>query len=440
MSVSRRSIFTGGAALSALGLIGLAGCSTAADSTSSANQSTAPSAGGAPQQKILWTWPDGFGKETLAAVASKFPQYKVRQDVIGGDFKQKLTTTFSAKSGLPDITGIKGEDIAFFKSQPDFFVDLNSLGAGDLKDQYLDWKWQQGTTPDGKMIGFPIDIGPTALFYRTDTFEKAGLPTDPDEVADAIKTWDEYFELGKELISKLPDTFLVRNASGIFGIAWQQTGQGFVDENDTFIGDQDHIKSAWDIAVKTKTMGIDGNIQSNTPDSQAAVNQGKLPADIGASWHLADLMSDAPSTSGKWHVARHPGNAINNGGSFLGIPEGVADPKASMEIITFLLNADNQALEFADKGNFPSTPASFTMPQLTQPVDFLGGQVAGELFGDAAKNVKAIYEHPQNGTVNAPFYSEMELFENGKKSADQAWNDAVTAAQRVAKQAGLQVK
>lgn len=97
MSVSRRSIFTGGAALSALGLIGLAGCSTAAPSTSSANQSTAPSAGGAPQQKP--------------------------------------TTTFSAKSGLPDITGIKGEDIAFFKSQPDFFVDLNSLSAGDLKDR-----------------------------------------------------------------------------------------------------------------------------------------------------------------------------------------------------------------------------------------------------------------------------------------------------------------
>lgn len=436
MSVSRRTVLTGGlGALSACGLVGLAGCSTAAPTTQSSS-----STGSAGAQKILWMWPDGFGKDAMGNLASKYPQYKVRQDIIGGDFKQKLTTTFAAKSGLPDITGVKGEDIAFFKSQPDFFVDLNTLGADGLKKDYLEWKWQQGTTSDGKMIGFPIDIGPTALFYRTDTFAKAGLPTDPDEVGKAIKTWDDYFALGKELIGKLKDTYLVRNAAGIFDIAWRQTGKGFIDESGTFIGDQDHIKKAWDIAAKSKQAGVDANIQSDTPDSQAAVNQGKLPADIGASWHLADLMNDAPTTSGKWAVTRHPESPTNNGGSFLTIPQGVKDPKSSMEIITYLLNAENQALEFADKGNFPSTPASFTMSQLTQPVEFLGGQVAGKVFGDVAKDVKAIDEHPQNNTVSAPFFAEIQLFEAGNKSSEQAFNDAVTAAKRLAKQAGLTVK
>ncbi|MCT1717575.1 extracellular solute-binding protein, partial [Dermabacter hominis] len=102
----------------------------------------------------------------LKAVKEQFPDINFRQNVIGGDFKQKLTTTFSAGSGLPDITGVKGEDIAFFLSKTDYFEDLNELGAKDIKGNYLDWKWQQATSKDGKQLGIPIDIGPTALFYR----------------------------------------------------------------------------------------------------------------------------------------------------------------------------------------------------------------------------------------------------------------------------------
>ncbi|MCT2026391.1 sugar-binding protein, partial [Dermabacter hominis] len=83
------------------------------------------------------------------AVKEQFPDINFRQNVIGGDFKQKLTTTFSAGSGLPDITGVKGEDIAFFLSKTDYFEDLNELGAKDIKGDYLDWKWQQATSKDG---------------------------------------------------------------------------------------------------------------------------------------------------------------------------------------------------------------------------------------------------------------------------------------------------
>ena len=147
-------------------------------------------------------------------------------------------------------------------------------------------------------LGIPIDIGPTALFYRFDIMEKYGLPADPDELAKSIRTWDEYFELGKQLKSKSPDTFLVRNSSGVFDTAWKQSGKSFIDESGMFIGDQDHIKGAWDTAVKAIQAGIVAALESDTADSSAAVAAGKLPADFGASWHLADLVNDAPKTKG----------------------------------------------------------------------------------------------------------------------------------------------
>ncbi len=438
MKVSRRSLMQGGAAgLGLLGLGSLAACSTTAP-TPAGGASGGASAGATSM--VLWTWPEGFGQEVLDAVKAQFPQYTLRQDVIGGDFKQKLTTTFTAGSGLPDITGVKGEDIAFFKTQSKYFVDLNSVGAADVKDTYLDWKWAQATDAEGKQLGIPIDIGPTALFYRFDVFEEAGLPSDPKELAAAIRTWDEYFELGKELLAARPGTYLIRNTGGMFDIMWKQGGKGFIDESGTFIGDQDHIRQAWDTAMRGLDAGIVATLQSNTADMAAAVNEGKLPADFGASWHLSDLMVDAPDTAGKWHVCEHPGEATNYGGSFLAIPEGAKDPAASFELIKFILNPQNQAYEFQDKGNFPATPEAWSMPEVAGPVEFLGGQVAADVFGHAAETVQTLFEDPNENTVNAPFYAEIDLVEASGKDPEQAWNDAVTAAKRLAQQVGLSVK
>lgn len=435
MNVSRRNLLSGGAAT--LGLLGLSACSTSAP-TSGGQASGAAS--GSTKEMVLWTWPEGFGKKVLEGVKKDLTQFKLRQDIIGGDFKQKLTTTFTAGSGLPDVTGIKGEDIAFFKTQGKYFVDLNTVGAKDIKDTYLDWKWAQATTSDGKQLGIPIDIGPTSLFYRFDIFEEAGLPSEPEKLAAAIRSWDDYFELGKELLSKKPDTYLIRNCSGLFDISWKQSGKGFIDEDGVFIGDGDHIRAAWETMLKAYNAGIVAALQSDTADSAAAVNEGRLPADFGASWHLADLMVDAPETKGKWHVCEHPGDATNNGGSFLCIPEGVKDPEGSFELIQYILNPKNQAYEYQDKGNFPSTPESFEMEEVAGPVEFLGGQKAAAIFGHAAETVRPLYEDPQENTINAPFYAEIDQIESAKKDPNKAWDDAVNAAKRLAKQVGLQVR
>lgn len=432
MQLSRRTLMrTGALGLGLLGTGAVAGCST----------STTPSgsSGSGGGEIVLWTWPEGFGKAVLDAVAEQFPDRPVRQDVIGGDFKQKLTTTFTAGSGLPDVTGVKGEDISFFLQHADYFVDLNTLGAEDLKPTYLDWKWAQATTTDGKQLGIPIDIGPTALFYRFDIFEQAGLPSAPDELSAAIRTWEEFIELGRTLVSARPDTFLVRNTSGIFDTVWPQSGKGYVDESGRFIGDGDHIREAWDTAMKALEAGIVAKIDSNTADTAAAVNEGRLPADFGASWHLADLMVDAPETAGKWHVCAHPGRATNRGGSFLSVPAGAADPETSFELITFILSPANQVLEYVDKGNFPATPEAFSDPQVDGPVEFLGGQKAAEVFGAAAETVEVLYEDPNQSAVQAPFIAQIDLVESSGKDPQAAWQDAVEEAKRIAKQVGLTV-
>ncbi len=431
MDISRRSLL--GASALAFGPLALTltGCSTGSSSSYSGS--------GGSNDFTLWTWPEGFSEDTLKAVKEKFPDINFRQNIIGGDFKQKLTTTFSSGSGLPDITGVKGEDIAFFRSKTDYFEDLNELGAKDIKGDYLDWKWEQATAQNGMQLGVPIDIGPTALFYRIDVFEEAGLPFEPAELEAAIRTWDEFFEVGKELIANKPGTYLIRNISGVFSTSYRQSGKGFIDEEGLFIGDQDHVREAWDLSVKAHRAGINAALDSNTTDAAAAVNEGRLPADFGASWHLADMKVDAPETAGKWRVCKHPGEAVNQGGSFLTIPKGAKDPKKSFEILSFILNAKNQAVEYTFSGNFPAATEAHSMPEVDGEVEFLGGQKAAEVFSAAAETVRPLYEDPNSEAVIAPFTAELEQVEASGKDPEKAWNDAVTAAKRIAEQSGIKV-
>lgn len=129
----------------------------------------------------MWYWGGALSDKVVAEARTHFKsRIKLTSSSIGGDFKQKLTTTLAAGgSSVPDITGIKGEDIASFLPNADRFLDLNDLGFKKISSQYLEWKTRLAQTEDGKQIGFPIDIGPTALFYRADQFEKAGLPATP---------------------------------------------------------------------------------------------------------------------------------------------------------------------------------------------------------------------------------------------------------------------
>src|SRR5260363_407809 len=343
MNLSRRHLLSGGfAGLGVLGVSALTGCSTSTEPKSDTGAGDA-------KKLVLWMWPEGFDKQTLATVAKAQPSYNVRQDIIGGDFKQKLTTTFTAGSGLPDLTGVKGEDIAFFRDHAGYFVDLNTLGAKDIESDYLGWKWAQATTTDGKQLGIPSDIGPTALFYRADIFEQAKLPSDPDQVAAQMTTWDAFIEFGTKLLAAKKKTYLVHNAAGLFGTIWPQSGKGFIDEKKTFIGDQDHIRNAWDITVKALKAGIIATIQSDTSDAAAAVNQG---------------------------------------GSFLSIPAGASDPKASFAAIRELLSVKSQIREYVHNGNFPVSPKAYDDPKVSGPVAFLGGQQGRKFFGKAAGPVR----------------------------------------------------
>ena len=120
MELSRRTLLAGGFAAMLGGTV--AGCSSSMDSGASAKKN-------AEGNIALWCWPGGLGKSVLDDTIAHFPDQHIKYSEVGGDFKQKLLTTFNGGTSIPDITGVKGEDIASLLPQANRFVDLKTVGA-----------------------------------------------------------------------------------------------------------------------------------------------------------------------------------------------------------------------------------------------------------------------------------------------------------------------
>ena len=419
MDLSRRQLMI------RAGLLGAAGLAVG----STAACGSASGASGSAKNLSLWYWDGGLSPKVITEATKRYAsKTKLTSSVIGGDFETRLLTTLNSRHFVPDITGIKGQDMPSMLPHADLFIDLNTLGAGKYKSEYLSWKWQQGSTTEGKLIGFPIDIGPTGLFYREDLFAQVGLPTDPTAVSAAVKTWDDYFAVGTEIHNKLPKTYMVNNNGSIFSQVTCQITASFINEQGKFVGDAEPIRTAWDLAVKATKLGIDAKINDNSWNS--AIGNGTIAAELGAAWHALDIQTAAPNLKGKWRVASNPGGPGDNGGSFLAIPAESADPALAFEILTWILNPTNAAQGFIDEALFPSSPATYSMPALTAPSAYFGGQRTIDIFGPSAKGIPSQYQAPADEAVSAPYYTELTNVEDGK-SSDSAWADAVSQAKQV---------
>lgn len=413
MAVNRRGFLAGAGALG----LTLAGC-TSPETTS-------------PGKLTLWYWTRGLSDLVLADAAAKFADAKFNPSNVGHDLRHRFLASLSGGAYIPDMTMLN-DDIAGYFEDADQFVDLNTVGAGRLKDQYLPWKWQAGTTPDGVMLGFPVDTGPAALYYRHDLFAQAGFPSEPSDVARAVSTWDDYFTFGQEVQKALPGKYMITDAKTVFTYSMAAEPRKYFDRQHKFIGDQAHVQLAWERSLTAVRLGltagfIDNGNTSGSVDRHAAWNNGTELSLVNASWITGEIKESAPKTAGAWRICRAPGGPGNQGGSFISITRYCPEPQRAFEIVSWLLNPANQARHYVDVGLFPSTPAAFDDPIARQPDPFFGGQVTVDVFGEAAKGVQPAYFSPYDIDVSNIYTDELVNVESAGKDPGQAWRDARSA-------------
>jgi len=345
-----------------------------------------------------------------------------------------------ATGDVPDIAAIEVGFMSKFKAQPENFKNLYDYGAKDIEGNYLPWRWEQAVSADGSsVIGIPTDVGGMALCYRTDLFKAAGLPTDPAAVSALWPTWDDFIKTGQAYVTGSGGKKFIDSAQGtIFNLVARQGNEEYYKTNDpltTVYDTNPQVKLAWDLAVKASQAGISANIPQFAAPWNAAMSGDAFAALGCPAWMMGYIQSQAPSTAGNWNIAAIPGAAGNWGGTHLTIPAAAAHPKEAWDFINWALSPENQLEVFKLHGNFPSTPALYSTPDIqdfTNP--FFSNAPVGKIYAASAEAVKPIFEGVNQREIDVAFGNGLGRIEDGKQTPDESWAQVMTEAQLATQQ------
>ncbi|MER6541607.1 ABC transporter substrate-binding protein [Streptomyces sp. NPDC001250] len=339
----------------------------------------------------------------------------------------KVLTRLQAGSGTDDIEAIEiGNITEAVQTQADNFVDL---GKDVDRSQWLDWKNAQATTKDGKLIGLGTDVGPMAVCYRKDLFQKAGLPTDRTRLAQLWKgDWSKYVDLGKQYMQKAPQgTKFVDSASSVYNAAVGGASERYYDKGGNVVWDRSEgVKKAWDAAMTVATSNMSAKLKQFDPTWDQGFANGSFASVACPAWMIGYIeQKSGDSGKGKWDVAAAPA-ASNWGGSFLGVPTATKHQKEAVALAKWLTAPEQQAKVFAKQASFPSTPSAYPglRPQADTTAYFSNAPLT-QIFSDAAKTIPAQPLGPKDKPIdNAISDIGILQVEQKGKSPSQGWDAA----------------
>jgi len=343
------------------------------------------------------------------------------------DVHTNLTTALAAGSGAPDISAVEVKGIEKMKANPQHFHNLLDLGADEISGDYLDWKWKQAMTPDGKhLLGLPTDIGPQAMAYRVDVFEEAGLPTDREEVAELIKTWDDFIRVGEEIKAKTGKA-MIDTPTGLYSVIEGQANEKYYDaEGNIIVKDNAQIKKAYDYAMEVIEKGLTPGYEQWSTEWSTGMANADYATILTPAWMQQNIMNNAPDAAGLWDVTALPEGSGNWGGSFLTIPKESKHPEEAYKLIKWLLSPEQQLVTFEKFGNFPSTPAIYDSEAIQNHTnEYFNNAPVGQIFSEAALQVKEIQEGPDSIQIETFMTDAVTRVMDGQAEPEDSWNTAL---------------
>jgi len=351
------------------------------------------------------------------------PDIQVTQKKVGtwDDAKDNLYTKLAAGSGLSDVEAIEGDAMPAILAESDAFVDLSDPA---LDGRWLDWKTAAGTDADGRLIGYGTDIGPEGICYRSDLFKKAGLPTDRDEVAGLLGTWDDYFAAGEQFVKKMPDTAWYDSSTGVAQAMLNQVEYPFENGDGSVNVENADLQAVYDAITSKAGKGLSTRLSQWSDDWAAAFQNDGFATMACPGWMLGVVEGNAEGVNG-WDFADvFPGGGGNWGGSFLVVPEQSEHPEQAKEFAAWITAPEQQIKAYQDKGTFPSQLDALDDPALTEDVRaFFNDAPVGTILANRAAAVTVQpYKGPKYSDILQAFQAAITRVDDGSSDPAKSWS------------------
>lgn len=414
-----------------VGVLALSACGASADAESDAGPENTGSASG-PVTLKLATF-NQFGYEDLITeYMAAHPNVKIehKKAATSNEARDNLNTRLAAGSGLSDVEAVEVDWLPELMQYSDKFVDLKSA---DTDGRWLDWKTKAATDAEGRLIGYGTDVGPEAICYRADLFEKAGLPSDREAVAQLLgTTWDSYFAAGAQFKAKSDVPWFDSLGATWQGMVNQIEGAYETPEGEVIATTNPDVKQTYDAVVKAGiTDGLSAKLQQWSDDWVASFQDNGFATMLCPGWMVGVIEGNAKGVKG-WDVANtFPGGGGNWGGSYLTVPDQSQHQEEAKALAAWLTAPEQQIKAFKKVGTFPSQVAALDSPELAAvTVPFFNNAPTGTIFAERAKAVTVSpFKGPKYFPINDAMQQALTRIEDGSATPEASWEKFVADVQ-----------
>ena len=414
-----------------VGLLALSACGSSADADNDAGSQSTGSACG-PVTLKLATF-NQFGYEDLITeYMADHPNVKIehKKAATSNEARDNLNTRLAAGSGLSDVEAVEVDWLPELMQYSDKFVDLKSA---DTDGRWLDWKTKAATDAEGRLIGYGTDVGPEAICYRADLFEKAGLPSDREAVAQLLgNTWESYFAAGAQFKAKSDVPWFDSLGATWQGMINQVETAYETPEGEVIATTNPDVKKTYDAVVKAGiTDGLSAKLQQWSDDWVASFQDNGFATMLCPGWMVGVIEGNAKGVKG-WDVANtFPGGGGNWGGSYLTVPEQSQHQAEAKALAAWLTAPEQQIKAFKKVGAFPSQVAALDSPELAEvTVPFFNNAPTGKIFAERAKAVTVSpFKGPKYFPINDAMQQALTRIEDGSATPEVSWEKFVADVQ-----------
>ena len=316
------------------------------------------------------------------------------------DHHTAMTTALSTAVYLPDVMALEASYVGKFSDggglsdllQPRYDIGRN-------RARFVAYAYDQAINRKGQVVAAPTDIGPGTMLYRKDLLDRAGLGA-----SDLQLSWDAYIDAGI-WIKKATGANLIGNVRTFKDLVVRgglQKGQGiYFDSDSNVLVDTPRFHRAFELSLRMRRNQLEGHLETWSNEWAEAFRRNATATELGGSWMVGQLANwVAPGTKGLWRAAQLPESTwVSYGGTYYAIPRDSDPAKKALawELIEMMtLDPSRQLAALETQDAFPALLAAQDAPGFDEPLPFLGGQQARELWRDAARRISATFVHKQD--------------------------------------------
>ncbi|MGH3704291.1 MAG: ABC transporter substrate-binding protein [Agromyces sp.] len=351
----------------------------------------------------------------------------------GGNARTDAFTKLAAGSGLSDVVAIEEGWLGAIMEVSDQFVDLSDYGIADRKGDWVDWKYEQATDPEGRVIGYGTDIGPTGICYNGPALEAAGIASDRESVAELLNgDWAHYFDVGRQYQQATGKAWFDHS-----GFVWNsmvnQMPEGYYTaDGELNVEDNADLKANYDLLAAAVGDGLSAAQTAWDWNGGKSFVDGTFATFVCPGWMLGVVEGQVETGGGDastgWDFADvFPGGAANWGGAFLSVPETSEHKEAAAKLADWLTQPEQQVKQSAAAGNFPSTvEAQTTLAEEATPNEFFNGAPTGAILAARAEGVVAQFKGPDDSVIQENVFGPpLSALDRGELDAAAAWDQTI---------------